>query len=225
MDILYSDNRIIVCLKPTGVVSTDEPGGLPSLLRAELGDAHACVRTVHRLDQVVGGVMVLARSREAARRLSAQVESHQFRKEYLAVLEGMPAEKEGCLRDLLRRDKAQKKTFITDTPGKDSREAVLHYRLLDSRGGLSLVRIRLETGRPHQIRAQFSGRGLPLAGDRKYGAQLDLGNSIALWSRLLSFRHPQTNEVVTFAALPQRTFPWDTFPCLWNDSADWSELP
>ena len=225
MDILYSDNRIIVCLKPAGIVSTDEPGGLPELLRAELGDAHACVRTVHRLDQVVGGVMVLARSREAARRLSGQVEAHQFCKEYLAVLEGVPDAESGCLHDLLHRDRAQKKTFITNVSDRDSREAILHYRLLDSRDGLSLVRIRLETGRTHQIRAQFSGRGLPLVGDRKYGAAHDLGNSIALWSRLLAFRHPQTDAAVTFSALPSRAFPWDIFPCLWDDSTDWSELP
>ena len=104
MEIIYQDNRILVCLKPFGVVSTDEPGGLPDLVRQSLGGGAQCVRTVHRLDQVVGGVMVLARSRAAARILSEQVATRQFEKEYLAVLEGVPEHDEGELRDILCRD-------------------------------------------------------------------------------------------------------------------------
>ena len=99
--ILYQDQRILVCLKPPGVASVDQPGGLPGLLRRQLGDRAPCLRTVHRLDQRVGGVMVLARSRQAARILSRQVEEHRFRKVYLAVLCGVPAEEAGTLRDLL----------------------------------------------------------------------------------------------------------------------------
>ena len=118
MEIIYQDNRILVCLKPFGVVSTDEPGGLPDLVRQSLGGGAQCVRTVHRLDQVVGGVMVLARSRAAARILSEQVAARQFEKEYLAVLEGVPEHDEGELRDLLGRDKAKKLTYVADAPGK-----------------------------------------------------------------------------------------------------------
>lgn len=222
MDILYSDNRIVVCIKPTGVVSTDEPGGVPSLVRKHFNDEYACVRTVHRLDQVVGGVMVLARSREAARRLGLQIESHEFHKEYLAVVEGTPTRTHGCLEDLLVRDKSGKMTRVTNTESKHSRKAVLHYSLSSSHDIFSLVRIRLETGRTHQIRAQFSSRNLPIVGDRKYGSTIDLGHSIALWSRQLEFRHPQTEKVVSFSAIPKNIFPWNQFPELWNDSIDWS---
>lgn len=216
MKLLYQDNRIVVCLKPAGIVSTDEAGGVPELVRRALGDPHACVRTVHRLDQVVGGVMVLARSREAARRLSAQIQRHAFQKEYLAVIHGQPACGEGEFRDLLLRDREERKTYIAADPGKDVREAVLHYRILASRDGLSLTAIRLETGRTHQIRAQFSGRGFPLVGDKKYGAEEDMPEGIALWSHRLAFCHPQTEEAAVFSAPPPRRWPWSLFPNLWT---------
>ncbi|MCD8342271.1 MAG: RluA family pseudouridine synthase [Clostridiales bacterium] len=218
MDILYQDNRILVCIKPAGIRSTDEPGGLPDCLRRELGDAHACLRTVHRLDQVVGGVMVLARSREAARRLSAQVRQHALEKDYLAVVHGVPAEAQGEMRDLLARSRAERKTYVVDQPGRDVREAVLRYRVLETRGGLTLVGIRLQTGRTHQIRAQFSARGLPLVGDGKYGAPEAGEAGIGLWSCRLSFTHPQTGERVTFSAPPPRSEPWTAFPQLWAAS-------
>ena len=111
MDILYQDNRIAVCLKPPGVLSTDEPGGMPSLLRAALGTD--CVRTVHRLDAAVGGVMVFARSRMAASILSEQIREHRFQKEYLAVVHGMlPAE--GRMQDFLLRDRRDGMTRVAD---------------------------------------------------------------------------------------------------------------
>jgi hypothetical protein len=128
MEKLYADKRIFVCLKPVGVASTDQPGGLPELVRRELGEEMACVRTVHRLDQVVGGVMVLARSRVAAQLLSEQMRQGRFEKEYLAVAQGSVEPPEDTLRDLLRRDKARRRTFVTDTPGQDVREAVLQSR-------------------------------------------------------------------------------------------------
>lgn len=211
MTILYSDNRVLVCIKPPGVRSTDEPGGLPSLLRAALGDETACVRTVHRLDQVVGGVIVLARSRKAAQLLSAQVQERTFHKEYLAVVHGVPAPS-GTLRDLLLRDRAARKTIAVSAPGKDVQEAVLDFETLDSRDGLSMVKIVLQTGRTHQIRAQFSSRGFPLAGDVKYGSPEQPGmEGIALWSHRLAFVHPQTEEPMSFSALPPEAWPWNTF--------------
>lgn len=214
MEILYQDNRILVCLKPHGVLSTDEPGGVPGLLRAQLGDEKACVRTVHRLDQVVGGVMVLARSREASRILSAQISERQFQKEYLAVVHGKPEQGRGTFRDLLLRCREEKKTYVVSEPGKDVQEAVLDYETLEYRSGLSLARIQLKTGRTHQIRAQFSAHGCPLYGDRKYGAPAAGEHEIALWSYRLAFQHPQTGENVSFAALPPQKEPWSGFAAL-----------
>lgn len=208
MDMIYQDNRVIVCVKPAGVVSVDEPGGLPDLLRQELGDPTASVRTVHRLDQVVGGAMVLARSREAAKRLSRQVQEHTFHKIYLAVVEGVPEVERGTYRDLLRRSKEERKTYLVPEPGKDVQEAILHYEVLAQNGAYALIRIRLETGRTHQIRAQFSGHGHPVAGDKKYGAIPTEGEGIALWSHEIGFFHPQTGEWMQFVSMPPDRAPW-----------------
>ena len=212
-EIIYQDGAILVCLKPQGVLSTDEPGGLPSLLRQALGDETACVRTVHRLDRVVGGLMVLARTPAAASELSRQIRDREFDKEYLAVVHGHPDAPQGTYRDLLARSREERKTYVVDAPAKGVQEAVLTYRVLDTQKGLSLVRIHLETGRTHQIRAQFSSRGLPLVGDRKYSV-LDDGCPIALWSCRLAFRHPETGAPWEFFRQPPAIYPWDTFPTL-----------
>ncbi len=168
--------------------------------------------------------MVLARSRAAARILSEQVATRQFEKEYLAVLEGVPEHDEGELRDLLGRDKTKKLTYVAGAPGKDVRAAVLRYRLLDSRDGFSLVKIHLLTGRTHQIRCQFSSRGLPLAGDCKYGARCREMEGIGLWSHWIAFRHPQTDAPVSFQAPPPRTWPWTLFPALWTEEESLKQI-
>lgn len=209
MDFIYKDDRLLVAVKPPRVLSTDEPGGMPSLVRQALGDENADVRTVHRLDRVVSGLMVLARDKEAASKLSAQVRDGSFHKTYLAVVHGC-TEDRATLRDLLRRDKAERKTYVTDEPGKDVQEAVLSYETLSRCEGLSLVRITLQTGRTHQIRAQFSSRSLPLVGDRKYSLNED-GCEIALWSHELAFSHPVTGQAMVFSQLPPDTYPWTLF--------------
>ncbi len=207
MDILYSDSDILVCLKPPGVLSTDEPGGLPELVRRELGQPSADVRTVHRLDRVVGGLMVLARNAAAASDLSAQLREGLFKKEYAAVVHGDPGAG-GRLRDLLYRDKARKMTFVTQTPGKGVQEALLEYQRLWHIDGLSRLRVLLHTGRTHQIRCQFASRGFPLAGERKYST-LEDDCPLALFSAKLSFNHPQSGETLSFTAEPESGWPWN----------------
>lgn len=208
IQILYQDKRILICLKPPGMVSVDQPGGLPDLLRRQLGGKGECLRTIHRLDQPVGGVMVLARSREAARRLSQQVENRSFRKEYLAVLTGIPEQETGALRDLLGYDKRIRRAYVAPERDREVREAILHYRVLDTVPGHALVGVELETGRTHQIRVQFAARGLPLVGDGKYGRPPLAMEGIALWSHRLAFHHPQTGERMSFSAPPPAGEPW-----------------
>lgn len=210
MEILYQNANILVCIKPTRVLSTDEPGGLPGLVREALGDPKADVRTVHRLDRVVSGVMVLARNADAASELSRQIREDQFRKEYLAVVHGRPENPEGTLHDLLARDKARRMTFVAEAPGKGVQEAALSYRVLEYANGMSLVRVRLHTGRTHQIRVQFSSRGMPLVGERKYAVWND-PCELALWSAKIGFYHPGTGEWVEFSKEPPAVFPWTEF--------------
>jgi len=206
MEIVYLDSDILVCVKPARVLSTDEPGGLPDLLREALGDPGADIRTVHRLDRVVSGLMVLARNAKAASELSRQIREGEFEKEYLAVVHGVP-EPDGTLRDLLGRDKARKMTFVASEPAKGVQEAVLHYRRLSTGNGISKVRIQLETGRTHQIRVQFSSWGFPLVGERKYAERND-PCEIALWSYRLQFTHPGTGKTMEFLHEPPETEPW-----------------
>ena len=133
MDFLYLDEDIAVCVKPARVLSTDEPGGLPELVRDALGDPKADVRTVHRLDRVVSGLMVLARNGRAASELSHQIREDLFQKEYLAVIHGCPGDPSGTLRDLLFRDKARRMTMVANEPGKGVQEAILDYQVLNRR--------------------------------------------------------------------------------------------
>ena len=207
MEIIYQDQDILVCIKPARVLSTDEPGGLPELLRQELGDPKADVRTVHRLDRVVSGLMVLARNAKAASELSRQIREDGFQKEYLAVVHDAPETDSGRLEDLLFRDKARKMTMVVSEPGKGVQPAALGYRVLAKENGMSRVRIQLETGRTHQIRVQFASRGMPLVGERKY-ATLEDPCEIALWSYRLAFTHPATGEKMDFCVEPPRVFPW-----------------
>lgn len=207
MELIYVDADIIVCRKPARVLSTDEPGGVPDLTRQALGDPEADVRTVHRLDRVVSGLMVLARNGPAASELSRQIREDEFEKAYLAVIHGMPSAGADTLRDLLGRDKARRMTFVAQRPEKGVQEAVLHYQLLGSANGLSRVKIQLETGRTHQIRVQFASRGLPLVGERKYST-LEDPCEIALWSHWLRFRHPKTGQTMEFTLEPPEAYPW-----------------
>ena len=211
MEFLYQDEQILVCIKPPRVLSTDEPGGLPELVRCALGDETADVRTVHRLDRVVSGVMVLARTSQSASELSRQIRDGEFSKSYLAVVHGNP-ESSGTYVDLLLRDKRERKTYVVKEMAKGVQEAVLDYEVQGRQNGLSKVSIQLRTGRTHQIRAQFSSRGYPLVGDRKYSLNED-NCEIALWSHCVGFTHPVTGNRMCFVMNPPQEYPW----ALWKE--------
>jgi len=207
MELIYCDKDIVVCVKPPRVLSTDEPGGVPELVRQALGAPDADVRTVHRLDRVVSGLMVLARSAAAAAELSRQIREQTFCKEYLAVVHGRPEQESGTYRDLLQRNKQERKTYVVTKLEKGVQEAILTYQIQATTAELTRVRIQLQTGRTHQIRAQFSGRGMPLVGDRKYSL-LEDECEIALWSCRLAFSHPTTGKPMVFELEPPEVYPW-----------------
>ena len=204
LKIIYSDDFIAVALKPRGVLSEGgTPGGMPELLRNECGGDF---RSVHRLDRETAGLMVFARGAEAAAALSAALQAGRFRKEYAAVVHGVPTPPEGEYRDLLYRDARANKTYLVTRPRRGVREAVLTYRteatVKTANATFSLVAIRLGTGRTHQIRAQFAGRGMPLFGDGRYGGRERA--PLGLFACALSFPHPMTGKRLSFReALPE----------------------
>ena len=208
MQIIYQDRDVLVCIKPPRVLSTDEPGGLPELVRQELNMPDADLRTVHRLDRVVSGLMVLARNAKSASELSRQIREDVFQKEYLAVVHGCPEENKGTLTDLLLRDKARKMTMVVSEPGKGVQDAVLDYEVVAKNDCMSMVRIALKTGRTHQVRVQFASRGMPLVGERKYSTQED-DCEIALWSHKIGFYHPTDGKWMAYSLEPPERYPWD----------------
>ena len=202
--VLFYDDSIAVCVKPAGV---DSQNDMPRLLQTILGGAAYCV---HRLDWDVGGVMVYARTGDAAAALSRAVADGRLDKRYLAVCAGRPEADAGEYRDLLYHDAGKNKTYVVTRQRRGVREAVLRYRVLETRDGASLVAVQLLTGRSHQIRVQFASRAMPLLGDAKYGSR-ERGCPIALWSQSLSFPHPKSGELLRFRAQPPAAEPWTRF--------------
>lgn len=206
IELLYQDKDIVVCIKPVGLLS--EKGGVPDILSRQCGEKE--IYTVHRLDRAVGGVMVYAKSSAAAARLSAAMGTGGFSKEYLAVVHGCPEAESGTMQDLLFKDASKNKSYVVKRMRKGVKEASLEYRLLEEKNNMSLVRIRLHTGRSHQIRVQFSSRKMPLVGDVKYGSS-NKDCDIALFSASLSFPHPKSGELFSFSAPVPDAFPWNEF--------------
>ena len=216
INIIYEDNHLLVVEKPINVpVQADKSGDedLLTMLKKYLkekynkpGDVY--LGLVHRLDRPVGGVMVFAKTSKAASRLSKQVQKHEFKKIYMAVIEGKVSES-GTFKDKLKKDE---KTNITRV-SEDGKEAELSYNLIGFVNNLSLVRISLKTGRSHQIRVQFASRKIPLYGDQKYNPNA-VKNQIALFASKLEFKHPITKEVMSFELpLPER-YPFTLFKAL-----------
>ena len=203
--ILFEDKWLCLCIKEAGVLS--EEGGLPDILKEQCGMEHFCV---HRLDRAVGGVMVYARDSKMAGKLSALVSERKFLKEYLAVVHGKPVEDSGEMRDLLFKDSAKNKSYVVQRMRKGVKEASLEYELLEHSNDKSLVKIRLHTGRSHQIRVQFSSRMMPLVGDVKYGSSVKDCN-IGLWSHRLCFQHPITKKTIDVSEAPPAIKPWSDF--------------
>lgn len=203
--VLYEDKWLCLCIKEAGVLS--EEGGMPELLKEQCGVEHFCV---HRLDRAVGGVMVYARDSKTAGKLSALVSNRDFEKEYLAIVHGRPETDKGIMRDLLFKDSSKNKSYVVQRMRKGVKEASLEYELLEHNDVGSLVKIRLHTGRSHQIRVQFSSRAMPLLGDVKYGST-NKDCPIALWSYRLSFKHPITGKIIDICENPPMYSPWTDF--------------
>ena len=214
ISVFYEDRHLLTCVKPRGVLSqTDSKGNpaMPELLSAQCGGE---IFPVHRLDGEVSGVMVYARTKVAAAKLSQLVSDHdRFVKTYYAVVEGKPEAEQGTLEDLLFHDRFKNKTYVVDRMRGGVKAAKLAYETIAHDESddvpLTLVKIRLYTGRSHQIRVQFASRGLPLAGDKRYGAKT--GGDLALFSHRLQFSHPLIKKEIDVQALPPKEGAWARF--------------
>lgn len=206
MNIIYKDEDIIVCVKPYGMLSQSDNIGNKSAIDTLEEITNKDVFPVHRLDKTTGGVMVFAFNSKAAANLSAQITKKQFLKEYLAVIEGVPQENSDVFEDLLYFDRGKNKSYVVKKKRAGVKEAQLNLTLIESKKikerECSLVKVKLITGRTHQIRVQFASRGMSLCGDRRYGGN-NLCENIALWSYSLSFYHPASKELVNFTVPPQ----------------------
>ena len=222
MHIIYEDRVLLLAEKPAGLLSEGAPKGgedmlsLLSAYRKEQGEPPE-IFPVHRLDRGVGGLMVFAKDKKTAAVLSAMVSDHTLKKEYLAVVHGVPPEPEGLLQDLLYRDASRNKTYVVKRERRGVRKAELFYRSLETaefKGEpLTLVRAELHTGRTHQVRVQFASRKMPLWGDGKYGAR-DNAPVLALFSCRLLFPHPVTGQEISRELRPPENFPWTLFSTL-----------
>ena len=226
MKIIYQTAEYVVVCKAAG---EDSEHDLPEMLAEQNGDKATDYYVVHRLDQAVAGLLVLARNRVTAAELSRQLTENRLRKTYLCVVPGVPAPASGEMQDLLYKDKMKKKMFPVKRKRAGVKEASLRYHVLETKlmnttvtsskqedtaavsaSQLTLVEVELQTGRFHQIRCQFAARKLPLVGDGKYGSRVRSPH-LALFCRQLSFYDAKEKKECSFTAAPPAEFPWEIF--------------
>ncbi|MFA6867169.1 MAG: RluA family pseudouridine synthase [Clostridia bacterium] len=222
LNIVYEDNHVIVVVKPQNIPCCPDSSGDPDLLSVvkeymvktynKPGDAY--VGLVHRLDRPTGGVMVYAKTSKASARLCDTIKLGEFEKKYLTVVIGTPKEKQiSYLTNYLKKDCTRNLVYIAPMSEEGAKKAILSYKVLDSNETVSLVDVRLHTGRSHQIRVQMANLGTPLFGDQKYGnGKTPVGFNLALWATEIKFEHPTTKAKMVFRVFPPvESTPWNLF--------------
>lgn len=222
INILYEDNHVLCVVKPANLpVQADntKDEDLLTLVKQYLKEKYnkpgnVYLGLVHRLDRPVGGAMILAKTSKAANRLSESIRVRAIDKVYYAILDGVPKKQSDTLVDYLTKD--TKTNMVSVTNAKVGKKSILHYQVLATKNGHTLVEIHLETGRPHQIRVQFASRNLPLVGDQRYNKNAKKVQ-IALWAVSLTFPHPTTKDKITIHSDPPEIWPWTEFEVkLWQ---------
>jgi len=216
--VLYEDNHIIVAIKPAGVLSQSDGSSAPdmlTILKAYIKEEYSkpgevYLGLLHRLDRPVSGVMVFARTSKAASRLSEQIRTRKVEKIYRCIVNGV-LEGEGRLENFISKDENKNIVTVIDKEKPGFKASYLDYKALASKEGLTMVEVKLGTGRSHQIRAQMAHSGYPLIGDQKYGDKDKRCKDIALEAYKLSFEHPVKREFITFEAPLPSGYPWNLF--------------
>jgi 23S rRNA pseudouridine1911/1915/1917 synthase len=220
LTILHEDNHIIVVLKPQNVPTCEDSSKDKDMLTMikeyikETYDKKGNVYCglIHRLDRPTGGIMVFAKSSKAASRLSEQMREGDFEKRYYATLVGVPREEKATLTHYMKKNAVNNMVYVCEPTVDGAKFAQLGYTLLESKDGLSLVDVRLHTGRSHQIRVQMNAIGCPVYGDMRYGGEKAKKGYLALWAYYLSFTHPVSKERLVFRVQPPKeNTPWNLF--------------
>lgn len=218
--VIYEDNHLLVVEKPVNVLSQGDDTNdkdMVNLLKDYIKvkynkPGNVFIGLVHRLDRPVGGIMVFAKTSKAASRLSEQVRNKSFKKTYRAVLNGNMRKDSDTLKDYLYKNKKTNMVSVVNKNHKDAKDAELSYETIAKNEKFSMVQVDLKTGRPHQIRVQFSSRKHPLFGDQRYGQDVNKkGDQIALWSYKIEITHPTTKEKMEFICEPPNKYPWNLF--------------
>lgn len=216
IEILYEDNHLLAVNKPAGVLSQEDYTGDADLLnlckdylkREYNKHGNAFLGLLHRLDKPVSGVMLFAKTSKAASRVSEQIRKRTLKKTYLTVVEGTPP-KNGMLQDYLLKNKQTNTVTVVSSKSKQAKKAELFYQTEATTGNLSLLKIILITGRPHQIRVQLSNLGYPILNDKKYGSKKN--GAISLHAFELTFEHPTLKKEITIQSFPALNYPWHQF--------------
>lgn len=220
--VIFEDNMIVVVEKRAGLLTqSDHTGEIDLLTEVKQyiktkykKQGNVFIGLVHRLDRNVGGVIVFAKNSKSASRISEQIRNGDFKKEYLCVVQGIVKKESDYLEDYLIKDTKNNFVKVSAKEKVGAKIAKLSYEVLsiDKVRSYSLLKIKLETGRSHQIRVQLSNIGHPIVGDLKYGSSIKLKNEeIALWSQSISLIHPTTKEAMLFKSNPHRSYPWNLF--------------
>ncbi|MED4455774.1 RNA pseudouridine synthase [Metabacillus fastidiosus] len=228
ISVLYEDNHLLLIEKPMNIpVQKDITGDqdLLTMLKHDLKmkykkPGNVFLGLVHRLDRPVGGVMVFAKTSKSASRLSDAVRRQAIDRKYLAVVRGVPDEDEAVLFHYLMKNSRENTVYTVPSYHKKGKKAVLEYTVIHKLKELSLLSVKLYTGRPHQIRVQLAAIGCLLYGDQKYGAWInEPGQQIALWAHSLKFEHPTKKEIIGVESFPPLKYPWDLFKLLSTEKA------
>lgn len=226
ISILYEDNHILIVEKPVNIpVQKDESNDddLLSILKADLKvryekPGNVYLSLLHRLDRPVSGAIVFAKTSKAASRMANLFRKREVYRSYLAVVRGNVRKDKAQLENFLYKDRKKNKVFVVSENHAEAKKAVLHYQVLERKQQLTLLKVELQTGRPHQIRVQLQQMGHPLYGDQKYGAHVnEVGEQIALWAHTLSFIHPVKKERITVVSNPDKKYPWDEWKAVKNE--------